>query len=347
MTRLRLSIAIDRYDRIWPLMDGTVRPEGIELNIVPLFVGETFWRQLHHRPEFDVCELSLSGYLITLERRPPTYIAIPVFPSRSFRHSSIYVGAASGILELRDFAGKRVGIPEYSQTAGVWVRGMLQEEGVDLRSIRYVRGGEQGYVEEERVELDLPGDIRIENAPPGKTLSGMLEEGEIDAIIAPMPPECFNRGSPKVRRLFADWETVERDYYRRTRMFPIMHTVAIKRELYERDPWIATSLYKAFEQAKAIANQWLTDDGAPKHSMPWFIPRILEQWRFFGGDPYEYGVAANRKLLDTLTRYSFEQGLTHRKLSVEELFAPEMYDLYAAPMHAVAKMPPALKRALE
>jgi 4,5-dihydroxyphthalate decarboxylase len=346
MARLKLSMAMDRYDRMWPLFDGTVQAEGMDLNIVPLFVGETFWRQLHHRPEFDVCELSLSGYLITLERKPPTYIAIPVFPSRAFRHSSIYVGTGSGIGQMRDLAGKRIGIPEYSMTAAVWVRGMLQDDGVDIKSIRYIRGGELGYVEEERVELDLPSDISIMNAPHGKTLSSMLEAGELDAIIAPIPPACYLRRSPKVRRLFPDWENAEREYYRRTRFFPVMHTVAIRREIYERDPWIATSLYKAFEQAKAVSYQWLTDEGAMKYSMPWFIPHIVEQWRFFGCDPYEYGVETNRKLLDTVTRYSFEQGLTHRKLSVDELFAPETYDLYAGQLRGIDKIPVALRQAL-
>lgn len=346
MARLRLSMAMDRYDRTWALVDGTVQPEGIDLNVMPLSVGETFWRQLHHRPEFDVCELSLSGYLITLERTPPTYVAIPVFPSRAFRHSSIYVGTDSGIRGPGDFSGKRVGVPEYSMTAAVWIRGMLQDEhGVDVKSIGYVRGGERGYVEEERVELSLPPDIHVENAPAGKTLSGMLEAGELDAIMAPLPPACFVRGSPKVRRLFPDWEAVERGYYRRTRLFPVMHTVVIRREIYEREPWVATSLYKAFEHAKAVCYEWLTDEGALKCSLPWFLPKIVEQWRFFGCDPYAYGVEPNRRLLETVTRYSFEQGLTHRKLSVEEIFAPEMYDLYAS-LDGIGELPPALQRAL-
>lgn len=323
-------MTVSRYDRTWPLLDGTVQAVGIDLNIVPLSVGEIFWRQLHHAPEFDVCELSLSGYLITRERKPPSYIAIPVFPCRAFRHSSIYVNTGAGIRAPGDLAHKRVGIPEYSMTAGVWIRGMLQDVyGVDLKTIRYVRGGEHGYKAEERVELDLPPDIQIESAPPGRGISEMLVKGEIDALFSPFPPACFVAGEPKVARLFPEWESVEREYYRKTRLFPAMHTVAIRRELYEQNRWIATSLFAAFEEAKMRCYEALVDDPSHPVSTPWFAPHALEQWRFFGCDPYAYGVEPNRHLLETLTRYSVEQGLTHRKFSVDEMFAPEMYDLYA------------------
>ena len=329
MSKLKLSMSIARYDRTAALLEGSVQAAGIDLNIVPLKVAEIFWRQLHHAPEFDVSELSLSGYLVTLERKPPTYIAIPVFPARTFRHSSIFVNTDCGIRKPADLAHKRVGIPEYSMTAAVWIRGMLQDVyGVDLTTLRYVRGGERGYKSEERVELDLPPQIRIESAPPGKGISDMLAEGEIDAIFAPFSPACFVAGHPKVARLFPQWESTEREYYRQTRLFPVMHTVAIRREVYERNPWIATSLFAAFEEAKARCYQTLGDDSTA-YSTPWFVPHALEQWRFFGCDPYAYGVEPNRHLLETVTRYSVEQGLTHRKFSVDELFAPEVYDLYA------------------
>jgi 4,5-dihydroxyphthalate decarboxylase len=330
MSKLKLSMTIALYDRTWALLDGSVQAAGLDLTIVPLQVGEIFWRGLHHAPEFDITELSLSGYLITLERKPPTYIAIPVFPSRTFRHSSIYINTGSGIREPQDLAGKRVGIPEYSMTAAVWIRGMLQDVyGVDLKTLHYVRGGETGYKGDERVELNLPPEIRIESAPEGKTISAMLAAGEIDAIFSPFPPACFVAAHPKVGRLFPDWEPVEREYYRQTRLFPTMHTVAIRREIYEQNRWIATSLHMALEEAKARCYQALVDDPIMPYSTPWFVPHALEQWRFFGTDPYAYGVEPNRHLLETLTRYSVEQGLTHRKFSVDEIFAPEMYDLYA------------------
>jgi 4,5-dihydroxyphthalate decarboxylase len=330
MNKLKLSMTIALYDRTWALLDGSVQAAGLDLNIVPLQVGEIFWRGLHHAPEFDITELSLSGYLITLERKPPTYIAISVFPSRTFRHSSIYINTGSGIRKPQDLAGKRVGIPEYSMTAAVWIRGMLQDVyGVDLKTLHYVRGGETGYKGDERVELNLPPDIRIGSAPEGKTISAMLAAGEIDAIFSPFPPACFVAAHPKVARLFPDWEPVEREYYRQTRLFPTMHTVAIRREIYEQNRWIATSLYMAFQEAKARCYQALVDDPTMPYSTPWFVPHALEQWRFFGTDPYAYGVEPNRHLLETLTRYSVEQGLTHRKFSVDEIFAPEMYDLYA------------------
>jgi len=331
MSKLKLSMTCALYDRTWALLDGSVQAQGLDLTIVPLQVGEIFWRQLHHAPEFDICELSLSGYLITRERKPPTYIAIPVFPSRTFRHSSIYINTGSGIRKPGDMAGKRVGIPEYSMTAAVWIRGMLQDVyGVDLKTLRYVRGGETGYKGDERVELDLPPEIRIESCPEGKTISNMLAEGEIDAIFSPFPPACFVAGHPKVARLFPDWEAAEREYYTKTRLFPVMHTVAIRREIYEQNRWIATSLFTAFEEAKARCYQALVDDPGMPYSIPWFVPHALEQWRFFGTDPYAYGVEPNRHLLETVTRYSIEQGLTHEKASVDEIFAPEMYDLYAA-----------------
>jgi 4,5-dihydroxyphthalate decarboxylase len=326
MAQLKLAMAMYPYDRVRALEDGTVRPEGIDLTFVALPVGATFWRQLHHRPEFEVSELSLSGYIVTLESAPSPFVAIPVFPSRTFRHSAIFVNDA--IREPGDLAGARIGVPDYSMTAGVWVRGMLQEEhGVDPRRVRWIRGGLDAPGAD-RLPTKLSNGISVEEAPPGQTLSAMLATRELDAVISPEPPACFIAQAPGVRRLFEDWEAAERAYYTRSRLFPIMHTVAIRRETYEQNRWIAASLYAAFERAKALCYDRLVDQ-LPVCSIPWAQPAFLERWRFFGGDPFAYGLDANRRVLDTLTRYLFEQGLTRRRFAVDELFAPEAVDVYA------------------
>ena len=331
MSKLHLNLALRWYDRTAALIDGTVQAEGIDLNYVQLQPPETFWRMLHHS-EFDVAEMSLSGYLITLERNPQPYIAVPVFPSKSFRHSSIYINSRSGIREPRELHGKRVGGPEFSQTAAVWVRGIFQDEyGVDLTKVHWFRGGLEAPDPVERVELNLPPTIRLEEIPPGKTLNGMLEGGEMDAVISPqLPPSAFIRGSPNVARLFPAYREAEMAYYKKTGHFPIMHAIAIKRSVYEANPWIAASLMKAFEAAKAHCYDQIAHTGVLQASLPWLHWHLEEEFRFFGKDPFAYGLEANRSNLATLARYSVEQGLTHKRANVDEIFAREAVEMFVA-----------------
>jgi 4,5-dihydroxyphthalate decarboxylase len=333
------------YDRMLALKDGSVQPEGIDLNFVPMWPQETFWRQLHHSPEFEVCELSLSGYLMTLQQGTPPFVAIPVFPSRRFRHDCIFIHTQSGIRAPNDFSHKRVGVPEYSMTAAVWLRGLLQHDyGVDIKTLCNVRAGLEAPGIE-RIEFIIPPDIHLEDAP-NDNLNSLLNAGKIDAITSPIAPSSYGK-NPQIKRLFEESESIEREYFKRTKIFPIMHVVAIKRDVYEANPWVAESLFKAFQESKAAAYRWL-EDQLLAISTPWFVSAMLEQWRFFGRDPFAYGLDENKETLSALVQYSFEQGLSMRQLSIEELFAHEVIDRHPPLSYGASKeeIPPVLRRAL-
>jgi 4,5-dihydroxyphthalate decarboxylase len=328
MAKLRLSLGCWDYDRTRALLDGTVQVDGIELVYLNMPVEETFFRMLRNR-EFDVAELSLSSYTVSLFRDPQPFIAIPVWPSRFFRHSSIYVNTQSGIREPADLAGKRIGNPEYQMTAPVWIRGLLQDEyGVPVDSPTYVTGGEEEPGRDEKIKLDLPPNFRVQPIGPAQTLSSMLAEGEIAALQTARMPSTYLTRPDRVRRLFEDYVDAEKDYFRRTRIFPIMHTVAIRRELYEAHPWIAMSLYKAFAQAQKIAYAELYQTAALKTMLPWLTAHVEEARRELGEDFWPYGFHANRHVLDTFLRYHHEQGLSKRRLAPEDLFAPETLERF-------------------
>lgn len=328
MSKLRLTLACWDYDRIRALATGSVVAEGIDLNILELPVEETFFRMLRHR-EFDAAEMSLSSYTVSLTRENPQFIAIPVFPSRLFRHNGIFVSTQSGIREPRDLIGKRIGVPEYQLTAPVWMRGMLQDEyGVDPTSVEYFTGGEEEPGREEKVPLNLPPRFRVRAIGPTQTLSAMLAEGEIDVITAPRIPGTFRTRPDRVKRLFENYVEVERAYFRKTRIFPIMHTVVLRRDLYQENPWVAQSLVKAFTLAKRRAEENLGVIAAIKTMLPWQIAQLDETRREMGEDWWPYGFEANRHVLETFLRYHNEQGLSPRRLKPEELFAPETFDLF-------------------
>ena len=328
MARLRLSFACWNYDRTRALLDGSVQPDGIDLVGLDLPVEETFFRMLRNR-EFDVAELSLSSYTVSLFREPKPFIAIPVWPSRMFRHASIYIHSGAGIREPKDLAGKRVGNPEYQMTAPVWIRGMLQDEyGVPVESVTYVTGGEEEPGRDEKIKLTLPPSIRVEPIGPTQTLSSMLADGEIAALQTARMPSTYLTRPDRVRRLFENYREVENDYFRRTRIFPIMHTVAIRREVYEAHPWVAMSLYKAFAVAQKRAYDDLCQTAALKTMLPWLTAHVEETRRELGEDFWPYGFAANRHVLDTFLRYHHEQGLSKRRLAPEELFAAETMERF-------------------
>ena len=328
MARLRLTLGCWNYDRTRALQDGRVQPDGIELIYLDMPVEETFFRMLRNR-EFDIAELSLSSYAVSLFKEPRPFIAIPVWPSRFFRHSSIYVNAASGISEPKDLIGKRIGNPEYQMTAPVWIRGILADEyGLPADSVTYMTGGEEEPGRSEKLKLDLPRNIRVQPIGPTQTLSEMLATGEIAALQTARMPSSFRSGGGRVRRLFENYVEVEKDYYRRTRIFPIMHTVAIRRELYEAHPWIAQSLYKAFRAAQRETYKDLEETAALKTMLPWLIAHVEEARRELGDDFWPYGFHENRSTLATFLRYHFEQGLSKRLLEPEELFAPETLESF-------------------
>jgi 4,5-dihydroxyphthalate decarboxylase len=322
MADLSLVLACWDYDRTRALADGRVKAEGIELTYLPLGMPESFFRMLRHG-EFHVSEMSLSWYSRTVTSSPRPFIAIPVFPSRMFRHSSIYVHTGSGIKSPQDLIGRRVGCPEYQMTAAVWIKGILAEYyGVPVNSVSYHTGGlkEPGRRE---VPMNLPADIRVEPIPADRTLSQMIESGEVDALYTAEAPVTFEASSPNVRRLFADYPLVEKSFYLDTGIFPIMHTVVIRQDVYEANPWVAQSLTKAFSQAQAIAYADLREMTALKAMLPWLPAHVAETQAVMGNDFWAYGLEANLKTLTTFLRYSHQQGLLARELSTEDLFAPE------------------------
>jgi 4,5-dihydroxyphthalate decarboxylase len=328
MSRLRITLACSDYDRVGALASGQVQPDGIDLNFLALPVEEIFFRMARHR-EFDAAEMSLSSYTVTFARDDPPFIAIPVFPSRAFRHSGIFVCTRSGIREPRDLVGKRVGVPEYQLTAPVWIRGILSEEyGVRAEDVEHITGGVEQPGREEKLKLELPPRIRVRNIGPGKTLAHMLAEGEIDALFAPRAPSTLESRAGEVRRLFGNYVEAERDYYRRTRTFPIMHTVVIRRELYRAQPWVAQSLFKAFAEAQRKTYRDLTHTHAYAAMLPWLAAHVEETRRELGEEWWPYGFQANRHVLDTFLRYHHEQGLSPRRLAPVDLFAPETLQSY-------------------
>jgi 4,5-dihydroxyphthalate decarboxylase len=328
MSKLRLSMACWNYDRTRALLEDRIPIDGIDLTYLNLPVEETFFRMLRHH-EFDVAEMSLSSYTLSLFADEPQFIAIPIFPSRFFRHSCIFINRRSGIREPKDLIGKRVGTPEYQMTAGVWIRGILSDEyKVPVRSVQYFNGGEEEPRRPEKLNLSLPPEIHLEPIPPTKTLSQMLDAGEIDALYSARMPSTFVKGSPNVGRLFDDYQTVERDYFSRTKIFPIMHAVVIRRNLYEKHPWIAQSLYKAFVRAQRETYDELYQTAALKYMLPWLIRHVEETRALMGQDFWPYGLEPNIHTLTTFLRYSFEQGLSKRQLAPKELFAPESLESF-------------------
>jgi 4,5-dihydroxyphthalate decarboxylase len=249
-------------------------------------------------------------------------IAIPVFPSKTFRHSCIYINTDSGIEKPADMAGKRVGVPEYQITMATWARGILQHEyGVAPEKMKWLTGGEEHPGREDKVKHNLPPNIDIQPIPADKTLSGMLERGEIDAMISAHIPSPFVRRAPKVRRLIPNFREVEADYFRRTKIFPIMHTLVLREEVYEKHPWVAQSLFKAFNEAKRLCQEAMYEFSALKYMLAWSIDEMEKEREILGEDPWAYGLEANRHILETLVQYAHEQGLISQRFEVNSLFA--------------------------
>lgn len=332
MGRIRLTMACWNYDRTRGLLEDRIPIEGVEMTYLNLPVEETFFRMVRHH-EFDVSEMSLSSYTLSLFQENPPFIAIPVFPSRYFRHSCIYIHADSGIEEPKDLIGKRVGSPEYQMTAPVWIRGILSDDyGVPVTSPAYFTGGEEQPGRSEKIALSLPPEFRLQSIPPDQTLSRMIESGEVDALFTARAPSTFKSGGQtganKVRRLFPDYYAVERDYYQRTGIFPIMHVIAIKRDFYEKYPWVAQSLCKAFAAAQKEAYQDLHETAALKLMLPWVTHHAAETESLMGPDFWPYGLDPNVQVIDTFLRYSHEQGLSPRRLTAREIFAPETFESF-------------------
>lgn len=324
MSKLKLNFACGLYDRMVPLLSGEVVPEGIDFNFIVNDDPRDVFDRMSARAEFDVAELSASEFITRHVAQDPRFIAIPVFPSRVFRHGLITINRRSGIETPKDLEGRRIGVPLYTMTAAVWIRGHLQHEfGVDLSSITWVEGavtspGTHGNP----TVLPMVHPPKIERKVSPKTVSELLADGNIDAIIGTRLPSGF-RSNPDLVRLFPDFREVEKAYYRRTRIFPIMHLIAIRREVYDANPFVATSLYKAFTQAKDLALAKMKSLVYIRYMLPWMTDDLDELEDVFErGDPWPYGVEPNRPTLEALCAYMHEQGLIPKRPSVDDLFVP-------------------------
>jgi 4,5-dihydroxyphthalate decarboxylase len=323
MSKLSLTFACGLYDRMVPLYTGEVEPAGIDLNFIVIDNPREIFDRMGGGQEFDLSEMSSSETFQRHAAGDQKFVALPVFPSRVFRHGHISINRKSGIKGPKDLEGRRVGVPLYTQTAAIFHRGVLTHEyGVDCSKIRWVQGalnhaGSHGNPS----VLPLLKPVSIETAPTEKSLSDLLEEGKIDAIAATGMPKAYRR-NPDIQRLFPNFREVELDYYRRTRIFPIMHLVAIRRDTYEKHPFIATSLYEAFEKSKSLALAKMMETGALRYMLPWLGTELDEIHEVFKGDPWPYGIEANRPTLEALVTYLHEQGLTAKKLALEDVFVP-------------------------
>ena len=327
MAKLQLSIAVGDYDRMRPLMDGFVQIDGVDPVFMRLTPEEIFFRAMR-QAEFDICELSLSSFSVRTARADNPYVGVPVFPSRAFRHTSIYIRTDHGIDKPEDMRGRRIGVPEYQLTANVWARAILDDEhGVKASDITWVRAGLNQPGRVEKVALNLPPDIRIEDAPADATLSAMLARGEIDGVIAPRPPAGFGT-DPNIGWLFPDPITAGSDYFRRTRIFPIMHLLGLRRTIAEQHPWLPGALYKAFETSKNLALERLADDSASKATLPFVEVHVLRMRELMGQDYWPYGVTPNRHTLETFLRHHHRQGLSDRLVTVDELFHPATLETF-------------------
>jgi len=325
---LRLSLACWDYDRTRALADGRVQPDGIDLIYLNQPVEETFFRMMRFA-EFDASEMSLSSYVASLGRAEPPFIAIPAFPSRYFRHSCIFVSAKSGIAKPQDLKGKKVGVPEYQMTAPVWIRGILSDDyGVKVTDVQHLSGGEEEPGRDEKQKLDLPSTIKVSSIGNSQTLSAMLAAGELDALVTARAPSTFKSQPDAVKRLFPDYVAKEKEYFRKTRIFPIMHTVVIRRDVYAKNPWVAQSLYKAFVASKKIAYDMYAQTAAMTSMLPWTSAAAEEARTEMGDDWWPYGLGPNKHVLETFLRYHHEQGLSKRLFKPEELFAKETLESF-------------------
>jgi 4,5-dihydroxyphthalate decarboxylase len=327
MMAVTLSLAVSDYDRTHAIFDGRARIEGCDVTAVMLEPEEAFHRAFKFQ-EFDVTEMSLSSHIVNVARGTAHYTGIPAFVSRLFRHSGIYIRTDRGIRRPEDLKGKTIGLPEYQITANVWIRGMLKDQyGVHPRDIKWRRGGIEEPGREERTPITLPPDIDLKDIPHDRTLSQMLEAGELDGMIGARAPSCFLRGAPNVDRLFPDYPQAEEEYFRKTKIFPIMHLIGIRRSLVEQHPWLAVSVFKAFIKAKETCLREFNQIGHLACSLPWSVHEYERLKRVLGEDYWSYGLEANRHVLDTLAGYSFDQGLSARRVTPEEIFARSTHEL--------------------
>jgi len=326
MPKLDLSIAVGDYDRVRPLIDGAVGIDGVAPLFMTLEPEEVFFRAFRHA-EFDIAELSLSSFTVRTARGDNPYVGVPVFLSRAFRHSGIYVRTDRGIRAPADLKGRKVGLAEYQLTANVWIRAFLDDDfGLTPASVEWVRGGIEEPGRPEKIAIHLPADVRLTEAPPGRSLSEMLLAGEIDALIGPRTPSAMAVSGSTVGWLFPDPRAAAIDSYRRTGNFPIMHLIGVRRTLVERHPWLPAAVLKAFERAKAVAFARLADTSASKVMLPFLDQQLTEAQALLGPDPWPYGVEVNRRCLEYFLAQHHRQGLSDRLVPLSDLFPPSTFE---------------------
>jgi len=326
MSNLSLSVAIGDYDRNRPLISGAVRIDGVDPIFMTLSPEEIFFRALRTL-DFDICELSLSSFTVKTANGDSPYVGIPCFLSRAFRHTSMYV-RTDRIKKPEDLKGKKIGLPEYQLTANVWARAILEDDhGVKPTDVQWVRGAIEHAGRIEKITLKLPPDVKIENAPEGRTISDLIDKGEIDGFMAPRPP-FLERENPNVGWLYPDPVAAAKDYYKRTGIFPIMHLVGVRRTLVEKHPWLPVAVMKAFEQSKKIAMDALADTSATKVTLPFIEESVKAARELMGEDYWAYGLEANRKTLETFLHHHHAQGLSSRLVKPEELFHPSTHETF-------------------
>jgi 4,5-dihydroxyphthalate decarboxylase len=319
MSKLSLTMAIPDYDHTRDLVNGRVQAQGIDLTCLVYPVEEIFYRFIVYK-EFDVAEISFAKYTSLIAQGNEDFIALPVFPSRVFRHSSFYVRKEGPVKTIADLKGRKVGIPEWAQTAAVYSRGFLQDQyGIALTSIQWVQAGVNQPGRVEKVDLKLPKGIEITRIAD-KSLNQMLLDGEIDAVMVARAPDAFVKGDPKIHRLVENFVDVETDYYKKTGIFPIMHAVALKRDVLHRNPWVARNLFTAFEEAKRRSIERVLDSTVSLFPIPWYFEHARRGMELFGKDYFPYGIEPNRRTLEAFLKYAHEQGVCKRHLDVEELF---------------------------
>ena len=319
MSKLPLTLAIPEYDHTRDLVSGRVQPEGIDLTCLVYPVEEIFYRFIVYK-EWEVSEISLAKYCALTAAGNEDFIALPVFPSRVFRHSSFYVRRDGPVKTIADLKGRKVGIPEWAQTAAVYSRGFLQDQyGIPLSSIQWVQAGVNQPGRVEKVDLKLPKGVEIARIAD-KSLNEMLLKGEIDAVMVARAPDAFVKGDPQIRRLVEDFVEVETDYYKKTGIFPIMHAVAVRRDVLAKNPWVARNLFTAFEEAKRRSIERVLEATVSLFPIPWYFEHARKGMELFGQDYFPYGIEANRKTLETFVKYAYDQGVCKRHLDIEELF---------------------------
>ncbi len=324
---LKVSLAVCDYDRTRAIFDGRAPIEGCEVAAVPIEPEEAFHRAFKYQ-EFDITEMSMSSHTLMTSRGQNAYVGVPAFVSRLFRHSGIYIRTDRGIKTPADLKGKTIGLPEYQITANVWIRGILQDEyGVKASDIHWRAGGIEEAGREERAPLKLPPDIDFAPIPHDRTLTDMLAKGELDAVIGARAPSCFSKGMPNIARMFPDYRRAEEEYFRRTRIFPIMHVIGIRRSIAEQNPWLAVSVLKAFMKAKDLCMAEMGQIGHLFTSLPWGVSEYEGAKALMGDDFWSYGFEPNRNVLETFTRYHHEQGLSAVKVDPKALFAESTLDL--------------------